>query len=87
MNSASPGTATSVPEVTSVSAHGMWLLLDSEELFLPFAKFPWFRNAPVGGVTHVERPAPQHLRWPDLDVDLAVESIRDPDAYPLVSSR
>jgi Protein of unknown function (DUF2442) len=86
MNSASPGTATSVPEVTNVSAHGLWLLLDGEELFLPFAKFPWFRNAPIGGVTHVERPAPHHLRWPDLDVDLAVESIRDPDAYPLVSS-
>ena len=87
MNSTSPGTAASLPEVTNISAHGMWLLLDSEELFLPFAKVPWFRNAPVGGVTHVERPAPQHLRWPDLDVDLAVESIRNPDAYPLVSSR
>jgi hypothetical protein len=30
-------------------------------------------------------PSPHHLRWPDLDVDLAVESIRDPEKFPLVS--
>lgn len=26
-----------------------------------------------------------HLYWPDLDVDLAVASIRNPGAFPLVS--
>jgi hypothetical protein len=30
-------------------------------------------------------PSPHHLRWPDLDVDLAVESIRNPEKFPLVS--
>jgi hypothetical protein len=24
-------------------------------------------------------------RWPDLDIDLAVESIRNPEKFPLVS--
>ena len=36
-------------------------------------------------VTNVERPHPHHLYWPDLDVDLAVESIRHPDKFPLVA--
>jgi hypothetical protein len=33
---------------------------------------------------NVEQPHPQHLHWPDLDVDLEVESLLAPEAYPLV---
>jgi hypothetical protein len=36
-------------------------------------------------ITHVHLPSPHHLYWPDLDVDLAVESIEHPEQYPLVS--
>ena len=62
------------------------LLLDGRELFLPFATFPWFRDATIEALTAVERPSAHHLYWPRLDVDLAVESIEHPDRYPLVSS-
>jgi len=79
------GTITSAPEVTNISRHGFWLLLGDEELLLPFEQFPWFRSATVEQITRVERPSPEHLYWPSLDVDLAVASIRDPAAYPLVS--
>ena len=81
------GTITSAPEVTNISRHGFWLLLGDEELLLPFEQFPWFRSATVEQITHVERPSPDHLYWPSLDVDLAVASIRDPGAFPLVSRR
>ncbi len=30
-------------------------------------------------------PHPGHLYWPQLDVDLAVESVEHPQRYPLVS--
>jgi hypothetical protein len=50
-----------------------------------FEKFPWFRDASIAQLTRVELPSPHHLRWPDLDVDLAVESIRSPEKFPLVS--
>ena len=79
------GTIISAPEVTNISRHGFWLLLVDEELLLPFEQFPWFRSATVEQITNVERPSPDHLYWPSLDVDLAVASIRDPEAYPLVS--
>jgi hypothetical protein len=72
-------------EVTNVSKHGLWLLLVDEELFVPFAEVPWFKDAPVAKLTNVERPQPHHLYWPDLDVDLAVDSIRHPEQFPLVS--
>ena len=81
-----PGTRISPVEVTNVSRHGFWLLLDDEELFLPFADFPWFRGATIEQLCDVERPAANHLFWPVLDIDLAVESIRNPSEYPLMSS-
>jgi len=73
-------------EVTNISQHGFWLLLNGRELFLPFEQFPWFRDAQIGEILHVELQSPGHLYWPDLDVDLAVESIDHPDRFPLVSS-
>jgi hypothetical protein len=85
MRSAQLGRSTSEVEVTNISKHGFWLLLDGRELFLPFEEFPWFRDAPVRKLLKVELPHPRHLYWPDLDVDLAVESIEHPERFPLVS--
>jgi hypothetical protein len=34
----------------------------------------------------VELPSDHHLYWPDLDVDLAVESLTHPERFPLISS-
>lgn len=80
-----PGIATSGAEVTNVSAHGFWLLVGDEELPVPFAQFPWFKRATIEQLLAVERPTDDHLYWPQLDIDLSVESLRNPDAFPLVS--
>ena len=80
-----PGPVTSAVEVTHVSRHGFWLLLGDEELFLPFESFPWFKSATIEQITEVEWPTANHLYWPGLDIDLAVASIRDPAAFPLMS--
>jgi len=87
MKSVARGRRTSVDvEVTNISAHGIWLLLGEREVFLAFKNFPWFKDAAIGQVLNVEWPSPHHLYWPELDVDLAVESIDDPEKYPLVSA-
>jgi hypothetical protein len=80
-----PGIATSLPEVTNISKHGFWLLLDDSEYFLAFAQFPWFRAAPVAAILNVEQLHAKHLYWPDLDVDLELDSIRSPENYPLIA--
>ncbi len=85
MNVVTAGKLTSGVEVANVSPHGFWLLLGDEELFVPFSSFPWFRDATIAQITNVEMPSAQHLYWPSLDVDLSVESIRNPEAFPLVS--
>jgi hypothetical protein len=77
--------STSTVELSNVSAHGLWLLVDERELYLPFDDFPWFREATIGQLSQIERPKPDHLRWPDLDVDLSLDSIEHPERFPLVS--
>ena len=81
-----PGISTSIAEVTHVSKHGFWLLLDEEELLIPFEQFPWFRKATIEQLSDVLWPTLDHLYWPQLDVDLSVQSIRDPANFPLVSN-
>jgi hypothetical protein len=78
-----PGNTTSQAEVTNISRHGFWLLLDERELFLPFDEYPWFKRAPDEAILRLDRPQPDHLHWPDLDIDLSVNSIEHPERYPL----
>ena len=84
MKSAKPGPHISV-EVSNVSTTGFWLLIGEKERFLPFADFPWFREARIRELVNVELQSPNHLYWPDLDIDLAVESVDHPERFPLVS--
>ena len=79
------GTPTLAAEVTHISKHGFWVLLGDEELLLSFSEFPWFRQATIDQLCTIEWPTPDHLYWPQLDVDLSVESIRHPEQFPLVS--
>ena len=74
-------------EVTNVSKHGLWIFLGDEELFVPVSQFPCLKDAPVSQLLNVKRPQPHHLYWPDLDVDLTVESIRHPEKFPLIAKQ
>ncbi|MGH8103871.1 MAG: DUF2442 domain-containing protein [bacterium] len=85
MKSARRGVDISSVEVTNISRHGFWLFIDDREVFLSFNDFPWFRDASIGEISNVQRPHPHHLYWPDLEIDLAVDSIEHPERYPLVS--
>jgi Protein of unknown function (DUF2442) len=69
-------------EVTHISRHGIWLAARDHELFISFKEFPWFQDATVRKLMNVEQRTPSCLHWPDLGIDLAVESIR---CFPLLS--
>ena len=85
MKSETLGTSTSEVEVTQISKHGFWLLLHEKEHFLSFDSFPWFKDASVSAIQNVELLNDHHLYWPDLDIDLAFESIEHPERFPLQS--
>ena len=77
------GATTTGVEVVSIGKHGFWLNIEGRELFLAFAEFPWFADAAVRQVLNVRLASPDHLFWPDLDVDLSLESIEHPERFPL----
>jgi hypothetical protein len=70
--------------VANIDSHGFWLLVRGKEYFLPYEDYPWFKDAKVSEILNVELHHKSHLHWPDLDVDLCVESLEHPDAFPLM---
>ena len=72
-------------EVTNISAHGIWVFVAETEYFLPYGKFPWFKDAKVSEILEVELLHGFHLHWPRLDVDLDVASLENPEQFPLIS--
>ena len=83
MSSLPHGTTSSEVEITNISNHGVWLLSGDKELFMSYDEFPWFREVPVSKIINVEEPSPGHFYWPDLDIDLGIDTIENPDKYPL----
>ena len=79
------GAPISEVEVSLASNKGFWFLLGDEELFVPYAEFPWFKKASIELMTKIEWPTPNHLYWPLIDVDLSVESIRNTGKFPMRS--
>ncbi|THJ18441.1 MAG: DUF2442 domain-containing protein [Nitrospira sp. CG24B] len=69
-------------EVSNISRHGLWLCTRDSELFISFKEFPQFLDASVSKILRVEQQNPNFLHWPDLGIDLAVDSIR---CFPLLS--
>jgi len=62
---------------------GLWILVEEKEYFLSYDQYPWFKNARVDQILNVQLLKEDHLNWPELDIDLCVESIEQPDKYPL----
>jgi hypothetical protein len=84
--SAQSGTNVTDAEVLNITAHGIGLLTTlGEKLFLSYEQFPWFRSAAVEAVFNVKPLCRDGLHWPDLDVDVQIDSVRHPENYPLVA--
>ena len=71
-------------EVQHTSPYGMWVLVKGKEYFLPFKKYPWFKEARPSARRKVSLLHGRHLYWPHLDVDLDMVSLEHPEHYPLV---
>ncbi len=70
-------------EVTNISTHGFWILLQDRELFLSYEYFPWFKNKTINDIVDVKAFRKNHLYWENLDVDLSLEMIEYPKRFPL----
>ena len=84
MTSSTHGASILPVEVTNIDRFGFWLLVEDNEYFLPYQDFPWFRTARVEEILNVELSHGDHLHWPALDVDLCLDSLAQPESFPLI---
>lgn len=75
---------TSEVEVQNISNNGIWLYVNGNEFFLSYKEYPWFKEAKVKEIYNLELLHDKHLHWSDLDIDLEIDSLYNPERYPLV---
>ena len=80
------GPSTSV-SVLMINAQGIMLSVLGHDYFLSYNRIPWMQDAPIRSVLNVQMSGPEAIEWPDLDVDLEIESLQHPERYPLVIKR
>ena len=85
MNSSTAGQNISENEILSISAYGIWLLVHGKEYFMPYDKFPWFKDAKVSQILDVSVSPTGKLYWPELDVDLSIDILDAPEHFPLIA--
>ena len=80
-----------------INAQGIMLSVLGHDYFLSYNRIPWMQDAPIRSVLrsnlfallakNVQMSGPEAIEWPDLDVDLEIDSLRHPELYPLVIKR
>ena len=50
---------------------------------MPFTDYPAFRQATVEQIVNLQQPAPDQLVWPDLDIDIELAALDEPERFPL----
>jgi len=71
--------------VENVTSFGIWMLVKDKEYFLDYDNYPYFKNKSINSIKNVELLHSFHIYWPELDVDLDVDSLENPEKYPLKS--
>ena len=73
--------------VLMINAQGIMLSVCGHDYFLSYNRRPWMQDAPIRSVLNVKMSGPEAIEWPDLDVDLEIDSHRHPEKYPLLIKR
>ena len=73
--------------VLMINAQGIMLSVQGNDYFLSYNRIPWMQDAPIRNVLNVQMSGDEAIEWPDLDVDLEIDSLRHPERYLLVIKR
>jgi hypothetical protein len=69
--------------VENITPFGIWLFVKGKEYFLSYKDYPYFRQQVLSAIQDVQLLHGYHLYWPQLDVDLEIDNIENPEKYPL----
>jgi hypothetical protein len=73
----------SAAEITGINALGFWILIEDREYFVPFADYPAFQSGTVAQIYRFDHHAPQQIYWPELDIDIDLNALAEPERFPL----
>ena len=82
MRSLKHGKSTSV-SVENITPFGIWIFVNGKEYFLGYEGYPYFKDQPLRSIQNVQLLHGFHLYWPELDVDLEIDNLENPEKYPL----
>ena len=71
--------------VENITPFGIWLFAREKEYFLSYKDFPYFRDQVLSSIQNVQLFHGYHSYWPDLDVELEIANLENPEKYPLRS--
>lgn len=73
--------------VLMINAQGMMLSVLGQDYFISYNRMPWLRDARISSVLNVRMAGRNAIEWPELDIDLEIESLKHPERYPLIMKR
>ena len=69
--------------VENITPRGIWLYIKGKEYFLTYKDYPFFQDQTIHAIQNVKIKHGFHLYWPELDVDLEIDNLENPEKYPL----
>lgn len=72
--------------VENITPFGIWIYLKKKEYFLKYKDYPYFMDQTLNSIQNVQLLHGYHLYWPDLDIDLEIDNLENPERYPLKST-
>ena len=71
--------------VENITPFGVWLFVKEKEYFLTYRDYPYFQDRTLSSIQNVQLLHGYHLYWPELDIDLEIDNLENPQRYPLKS--
>ncbi|MBI3599558.1 MAG: DUF2442 domain-containing protein [Nitrospinae bacterium] len=71
--------------VENITPVGIWLFVKEKEYFLRYEDYPYFKDQTLSSIQNVQLLHGYHLYWTELDVDLEIDNLENPEKYPLKS--
>lgn len=73
--------------VLMINDKGLMISVQGQDYFLSYNRIPWMRNASIADALNVQMSGRNAIEWPNLDVELEIESLKHPERYPLLIKR
>ena len=71
--------------VENITPFGLWMLVKGKEYFFIYQDYSYFKDQTIKSIQNVKLFHGFHLHWPDLDVDLEIDNLENPEKYALKS--